>query len=191
MEDANMWDIATKHSGTIKQQQGPDLLAFENAEDFAECVREVVSHGYPYRVEDIAHTFKDKSGEDVESFEENNALACLLLDSVVFCNERKYVEHDGTSEQSTTVIFMLCNDVFAWGCADGENLLNSDIEPLFKMWHADKRYGYVRWVCIKRNEKPQAPFVKAMKAAEVWDDVMEALPDNSYDAYLRARKATT
>lgn len=145
--------------------------------------------GHFYDIDSIVIKHNDADGKEDNYFDENEALACLLVAQVAFCNQRKYVCLDGTSEKSTTVIFMSCNDVFAWGCADGEDLINDDIEPLFKMWHADKQYGYVRWVCIKRNEKPQAPFVKGMKTAGAWDEVMEALPDNTYDAYLRARKA--
>lgn len=146
--------------------------------------------GHFYDIDSIVIKHYDADGKEDNYFDENEALACLLVANVVFCNQRKYVELDGTTEKSTTVIFMSCNDVFAWGCADGDTLLNDEIKPLFMMWHADKVYGPMRWICIKRDEKPQSPIVKDMKKAGVWDDVMEALPDNSYDAYMRARKVT-
>jgi hypothetical protein len=142
-----------------------------------------------YKLEDICYTFTDAKGVTHETFDENEALAHLLLANVVFCNQREYVEIDGTIAGSTTVIFMCCNDVFMWACADGEALLNDDIKPLFLAWHADKHFGPTRWVCIKRQEKPQGPIVTGMKNAGVWDDVMEALPDNLVDAYHK-NKAT-
>ncbi len=86
-----------------------------------------------YDLEDLAGSFVDKDGKTHTWFDENMALGLLLLDEVLFCNQRKYVEVDGTITQSITVLFVLCNDVFLWGSADGEPLLNSDIEPLFSL----------------------------------------------------------
>lgn len=189
MTDEKIWELAAKHSGLIAQQRGPDQLAFDNAKALADCIRAIVEHGPIYNLENICFPYTGADGSQCEGFDENAALGCLLLGDVVFCNERKYVEIDGTAERSTTVIFANCNDVFVWAYADGEELLNDDIKPLFLAWHADKIFGPTRWVCIKRQEKPQSPIVKDMKKAGVWDDVMEALPDNTMDAYYK-NKAT-
>lgn len=72
---------------------------------------------------------------------------------------------------------MICNDVFAWGCADVEELPYSEIMPLWRAWKADKVWGTAKWCCRQRNMKPQQPVIRRMKEAGVWDEAMEALPD--------------
>ncbi len=67
-----------------------------------------------YDIDEIRGQFTVADGSVHNWFDENEALGHLLLDEVLFCNQRKYVELDGTATQSTTVIFMLCNDVFMW-----------------------------------------------------------------------------
>lgn len=142
----------------------------------------------PYDINDVCGEFSGQEGKLDTWFDNEMALGLLLLGGVVFCNQRKYQEIDGIVKDSTTVIFMLCNDVFMWGCADGEALLNYEIESLFRMWHADKQWGPVRWVCIKRQEKPQGPIVRDMKIAGAWDEVMEALPENYVDKHNRLKR---
>jgi hypothetical protein len=46
-------------------------------------------------------------------------------------------------------------------------------------------YGGVIWCCIKRNEKPQAPYAKLMKDNNEWDIALDNLAENKYDAYLK------
>lgn len=142
----------------------------------------------PYDIGDVCGTYPDgQGGGDRTWFDGSMAAGILLMNSVLFVNQRKYVEIDGTIAGSTTVIFAICNDVFMWGCADAEAILNDELKPLFMMWHENNTWGPVRWICIKRNEKPQGPIVRDMKAAGVWDDVLEALPENYVDAAARAK----
>lgn len=100
------------------------------------------------------------------------ALSILLRDEVLFCNTGK----------TTVVLFVIANDVFAWGCADVEHFTTADISVLYKMHAADKRWGRIRWLCIQRNQKPQGPVMQSMKADGAWDDVLDALPENYFDA---------
>jgi hypothetical protein len=110
------------------------------------------------------------------------ALSVLLKKSVLFCNERYYSESkDCKSIGPTIVIFVNCNDIFAWACADAECLPLDEIPVLYRMWERDKAWGPAKWCCIRRNEKPQEPVIDYMKSAGVWDDIMEKLPDNNYD----------
>lgn len=122
---------------------------------------------------------------------EEQCLAQLLMDEVLFCNEREVVEHefkvvdgkmyhDETKPirvgESTTVLFVLCNDLFYWATADGEPLPNSEIGNLYKLHMANKRYGSIKWCCLRRNLRPQVPIVARMKEAGYWDAELEALP---------------
>ena len=126
------------------------------------------------------HVFFTIKGE--EYCNDELALSILLKNNVLFCNERHYSQKpDNKSEGSTIVLFVLCNDIFAWACADAEDLPCSEIPKLYRMWEKDKIYGPAKWCCIRRNEKPQQPMIDYMKKDGVWDDTMEKLPDNNYD----------
>lgn len=121
---------------------------------------------------------------------ESFCLSRLLADEVLFCNERDYLEIEFISDEkgvikgsrpgkevggSTTLLYVNCNDIFAWGCADAEDLPTSEIGNLYKMHIADPSWGSAKWCCIRRNTKPQDPVIKYMKEAGVWDEKMEAL----------------
>lgn len=117
---------------------------------------------------------------------EEAALAELLDNDVVFCNERHYT-FAGEPSGCTTILFVNANDVFAWGCADAQDLPHSEIGNLYKA-HKEK-WGVTKWLCRQRQEKPQPPIVRDMKKDGAWDDEMEALPDNTTDRYLKAKLA--
>lgn len=141
---------------------------------------------YNYDINDIIGVMKLKDAEDFEWFDEELAVAHMLISGQLYLNSRRYLEHDwgsnSTPSQSyTSVVFVSCNDVFAWACADGEPLPYTEIKDLFMLWHEDKTWGAVKWVCIKRNMQPQKPVANAMKKESKWCSVMESLPKNKYD----------
>ena len=105
----------------------------------------------------------------------DDALAVLLADGDVFIN---------TDKDGRLVLYMNCNDVFAWACADGEPLEYSEIEAFYRA--SRDKWGSTKWVCVKRNQQPQPPIVRDMKKEGAWDDVMEALPANTMDAEAQA-----
>lgn len=117
-----------------------------------------------------------------EEYFEEWVLAKLLVDDVVFINQRKYLCIDNKTERGDTiVVFMKCNDVFAWGCADAENLGVDEMINLYKLHKADKKWGSVKWVCQKRKSQPQRPIIRNMKKDGAWDNIMEALPKNMFE----------
>lgn len=141
-------------------------------------------------------TYEYRNGEKVEPYteawaDESAMIVHMLLDETLWTREAHYVFNKGSKFEDSgegIVVFVNCNDVFAWGCADAEELPHDEVVNLFMEWHKSNRWGPVRWVCFRRNEKPQAPVARDMKAAGAWDERMEALPDNRYDAFLRKRK---
>jgi len=130
--------------------------------------------------------FWDYKGE--EMCIEETALATLLYDGVLFCNERD-TTFQGKPCGSTTVLYVNCNDMFAWACADAEDLPNDQIGTLYKMHMADKCWGSAKWCCIQRNQKPQPPVERDMRKDGVWDDVMENLGSNIQDVEVQAQFA--
>lgn len=118
--------------------------------------------------------------------DEEKALACLLNAGLCFLNHAK-----GPDGDKTTCIYVACNDVFAWGCADAEPILNNDwrepseIIDLYRIWKKNDRWASTQWVCLKRGEQPQAPVKKMMIEQSAWNEELEKLTPNRYDALCR------
>jgi len=121
---------------------------------------------------------------DKEYCDEELALSILLKEGILFCNERRYAEYNkDTLLGSTIVLYVICNDIFAWGCADAEDLPLTEVPYLYKLWEGDNKWGSVKWCCSRRKEKPQFPIIEAIKKDNSWNEIMENLPENRYDAY--------
>ena len=119
--------------------------------------------------------------EEEEHFIDSVGLALLLHADVLFANTRPYVCPFAGVRPETIVLFMNCNDVFAWGCADAESIKLDEVPALYRLWRANKIWGPIKWVCMRRKQKPQGPVERDMKDAGQWDDEMEALPRNRMD----------
>ena len=129
--------------------------------------------------EDKREIFFDIDGE--ERCAEEQALSILLEHEVLFCNT--------AINPKTVCLYVLCNDIFAWALADAEDFTTLDISPLYKLWEKNHIWGPVKWVCMKRNQKPQRPVEKSMREAGAWDEDMEALPPNIYDENCKKHRA--
>ena len=135
--------------------------------------------------------FFDINGEIVPN--ETDILAKLLDDGVLFCNNFTIISDRKNSDDKpeiigkTITLFVNCNDVFAWGFADSEDVVETDLKSLFELHMQNPKCGSTQWVCIKRNEKPQRPVIKWMKENNGWNETLEALPNNKYDEYLDSR----
>lgn len=116
-----------------------------------------------------------------EYVDEGKALAILLADEVLFCNNFDVGWEDKQWTSRTTVLFVSCNDIFAWGCADSEPFMNKEIGPLLKMHLEDPQWGTAKWCCIRRNEQPQNPVKQDMIKDGSWNNIMEALPQNQWE----------
>lgn len=113
--------------------------------------------------------------EGKECVLEEEALAFLLAAEQVFLNERKYLCIDNkTVKEPTTVAFVLCNDVFAWGFADSEDLPNDEIGNVLKAYVEDPVWGVAKWCCKRKKLRPQLPVEKLMKKRGSWDDELES-----------------
>ena len=129
---------------------------------------------------------------DCYDYNLEDMVAALLTNDVLFVNSRKYVEefyNPPKIQEETLVLFLNCNDVFAWACADAEAVSVKDLPELYKYWLKDRKWGTTKWICIKRNEQPQNPIKRYMIEDGSWDESLEALPENHYTKYLRKEAA--
>lgn len=129
--------------------------------------------------------FPDKPPTEM-MFEDAKALARLLAEEVVFLNSHWWEKDWPERAQKTTALCVNCNDIFAWGCADAEQLEHNEIQGLYDLWRADRTWGAAKWCAIKRMQQPQPPVIAAMKKAGAWDVCMEALGANTQDAEAQA-----
>jgi hypothetical protein len=113
-------------------------------------------------------------------FDEDTALAEMLAEGSLFSNSSDYY-YEGKKGGHTVVLFVLCNDIFAWGYADAEDLPEDQIEVLYNMWKASPTFGPIKWCCQRRQMKPQPPVQEWMKRAGEWDEEMEKLPANPFE----------
>lgn len=116
---------------------------------------------------DGAQSYPDKIDEVI--FEEESALALLLINEVIFLNDHWWEKEWPEAARGVTSLNVSCNDVFAWGCADGEELPYRDIETLYRMWRKDPVWGSAVWCMIQRNQMPQKPVENIINKAGIWD----------------------
>lgn len=131
----------------------------------------------------VVHVTTEEFNKEVEKtkfFDHDHAVAVLLKDDILSVSEGKYLSIDDMVGGTTVMLSVNCNDVFS-PCADSQDLRESEIENLYNMHMADKRWGAYKWCCIVRNMKPVSSIVYGMKQFGVWDDKMENLNDNWFD----------
>ena len=80
------------------------------------------------------------------------------------------VSKDGSPWREDAVSLHLnCNDVFAWGCADAEDVLHSDLADIYDHFVKDNKWGTAVW-CIKRRKmRAQKPVYDEIKKEGIWD----------------------
>lgn len=175
-----------KHNDGTSAKGTPVEFAYEELD---KLLREVVAED-----ENVFWKYTNRDGVEEEHVDEERALGRLLLDGVLFCNEREYVDYDFKTQEggsgiewdktkphtneATTILFVNCNDLFYWGTADAEVLPNSEIGNLLRMHldPANKGWGSSMWCCFRRKLRPQVPVIEDMKKDGVWNDALEALP---------------
>lgn len=63
-------------------------------------------------------------------------------------------------KDGTLYAFMLCNDLFCWGCADGEEILLSDLPDIRQACEESEEHGGLLWCARKRKMRPQGAYYK-------------------------------
>ncbi len=114
-------------------------------------------------------------------FDDGEALALLLLKGVVFLNSHWWEEDWPEKAQKSFNVSVNCNDMFAWGCADAEGLLYSELEDLFSYWEKDPYWGSTIWVIKKRGEMPQRPVYEKIQDEGIWNLDEMNLTSNHYN----------
>lgn len=115
-----------------------------------------------------------RSGEEEIVFNEERALAALLIAEVVFVSE---------GEGDAHILCAICNDVFMWGCADADAIPAGKLQEVYEYWHKDPAWGVEVWCMKLRGMLPQRPVYDRIKQAGIWDLDSMGLRANWYDAH--------
>lgn len=91
------------------------------------------------------------------------------------------LEAQDYDDGAVTAIYVNANDMFAWGCADAEPLPYSELANFWRACNDGTKWGSVKWMAKRRNQKPQGPVCKAIKKDGEWDDEWEAIGENTMD----------
>ena len=109
-------------------------------------------------------------------FDEEVALASLLLDGVLFSNSREYIWAN-KSAGDTVCLFVLLNDIFV-PAADACDLPWDQIKALYDANKADVNWGVVKWAARRLGCKPWSRRQEQMKAAGAWESWMDELKES-------------
>lgn len=102
-------------------------------------------------------------------FDHESALADLLKHEVVFINSSWWKKDFSEESKKLISVHVDCSDVFAWGCADGEELEYDEIENLWRMWMKDEWWGAAVWAITKRKRMPQDAVKERIQRAGIWN----------------------
>ena len=116
-----------------------------------------------------------------------DAMLCVLIyNEAVFVNSFWWKEDWPDDARKFISLNVNCNDCFAWGVADAEELEYEDIEDLFEHWEKDPSWGTYVWCIKKRNMAPQPPVYDDIMKGGIWNlDEME-LGVNPYNEWLKS-----
>lgn len=98
--------------------------------------------------------------------ESEDYLKVLLCEQVVFINNGHW-RKDWPKDCIT--VHVNCNDVFAWGCADAEDITFSELEDLYNMYKKDNSWGAAAWCIKKRKQMPQKPVQDLMNKTGLYN----------------------
>lgn len=129
--------------------------------------------------------FSDKEGKEKIVFEDSMALAVLLAKEIVLINSYWWRKDLPESDRKNVGVFVICNDIFAWGCADAEDLPHEEIETLYKMWRKDPCWGPAIWCIKQRKQMPQKPVEEDIRKAGIWNLDEMGLNSNTMDQELQ------
>lgn len=123
-----------------------------------------------YKSEKLEWSYHPNAMEDEEY------LTFLLCKGELFINNGHW-NKDWPKDKIT--IHLGCNDIFAWGCADAEDISYSDLPEIYEHYIKDPLCGTAVWCIKKRGVMPQKPVYDKIKASGIWNLDEMCLEKNS------------
>lgn len=124
-------------------------------------------------------TYEAANGKFVTEFDEELALAHLLMNSVLIVNEWWWKEDWPPEAQKSFALAVNTNDIFCYG-ADAVPLNYDELEDLYTHWYQDPVWGYTVWAAKKLNLMPLKRITDRIEAAGIWNLSLYNLAPNKW-----------
>jgi len=132
---------------------------------------------YPMSVKDGEHGYKKRT----EKMEGHNECVMQITSNVVKIEE--YIKNNKFKDDIETALledyasinvcdddkiglYVNCNDLFYWACADSEEIEPNELQDLFKCYEKSKSFGGFLWACKKTGMRPQTPWYESFSEEE-------------------------
>lgn len=102
---------------------------------------------------------------DKMTLEPEEMLLDLLKEGLIIINNGHW---DASWPKDRITVSVICNDVFAWGCADAEDITYSELAEVHTFWKKDPNLGVAAWCVKKRKARPQPPMEKLLEKDGIW-----------------------
>lgn len=120
--------------------------------------------------------WENQTGE--YDFDDELAIGEMLAEGTVFLGGKAgpfFECEDDADRGGHAALWINCNDLWMWACADAEPLCEEDVEPLYIATCCPRRFSIIRWTCLRFQRPPMPEIIADMKTAGVWDEEMENL----------------
>jgi len=97
-----------------------------------------------------------------EMYEEPGMLAVLIANGWIGMNKHWWEKDWPEKAREQFCIFLNMNDMFAWGCADAEDITYDELKDVYMHFEKNPEWGPVIWVSKKRRQLPQQPVIDMM-----------------------------
>jgi len=112
--------------------------------------------------------------EDEEYCAEELILAKLLIEDVIFANQRQIKEFNN---ETTIILFVVMNDTFYYSCADADSIALEELPNLYRLYKKHGINGVTAWAIPKRKMRPLKPIEDSMREDGSWDKSFDKYPD--------------
>lgn len=97
-----------------------------------------------------------------EIYEEPGMLAVLIANGWIGMNKHWWEKDWPEKAREQFCIFLNMNDMFAWGCADAEEITHDELKDVYTHFEKNPEWGPVIWASKKRRQLPQQPVIDMM-----------------------------
>lgn len=97
-----------------------------------------------------------------EVYEEPGMLAVLIANGWIGMNKHWWEKDWPEKAREQFCIFLNMNDIFAWACADGEEITHDELKDVYLHFERNPAWGPVIWASKKRRQLPQEPVLERM-----------------------------
>lgn len=117
--------------------------------------------------------FSKMMNEERETEKRRRAILCELIQKGILDPEEAYDDN----ENKSIAVTVNCSDWIYFACGDSQIVGYDELEDLYEMSQKDKKYGSLKWVCKKRQMRPEPHEEHRLKREGLWEEWLDSLPN--------------